>query len=337
MKRMLAPVLLLFACAARPAAARDLEIFLIDVEGGQSTLIVAPSGESMLVDTGWPGFDRRDATRILAACKAAGVKRIDYLVITHYHADHAGGVPQLAEKMPILNFVDYGDSQETGRDAKVLMNAYAAFRAKGNHIQVKPGDRIPVKGLEVTVVAAAGEVLPAALPEAGRPNPDCAGYARPEPGSGENPRSVGLLIGYGAFRMIDLADLTADREYPLACPDNRIGTASLFLASHHGNNDANSPPFVHAIRPRIAIINNGARKGGGDRAWQTLRDAPGLEDIWQLHFAVAGGREHNAADAFIANVDEICEGKWLRVTVLKDGSFTVFNPRNRYTRTYAPR
>ena len=205
--RRLFPGILLLACAA-VLPARDLEIYFIDVEGGQATLVVSPSGESMLVDTGWAGFNHRDAGRIAAAAKAAGVKRIDYLVITHYHADHAGGLPQLAERLPIRNFVDHGSQTETTRDAQVLYNAYVAFSEKGNRIQVKPGDVIPIKGIEVKVLSSAGELIASPLPGAGQPDADCASFQRHEVDTTENAQSVGLLIAYSGFRMIDLADLT---------------------------------------------------------------------------------------------------------------------------------
>ena len=240
--RKLVSGILFLACAAALPAARNLEIYFIDVEGGQATLFVSPSGESMLVDAGWAGFNRRDAGRILAAAKTAGVKKIDYLVITHYHADHAGGVPQLAEKLPIRNFVDHGAQTETTRDAQVLYNAYIAFRDKGNHIQVKPGDVIPIKGIEVTVLSSAGELLASPLPGAGQPDAECAGFERHEVDTTENAQSVGLLIAYGGFRMIDLADLTWNKEYDLVCPGNKIGAVDLYLVSHHGTPAAGVRP-----------------------------------------------------------------------------------------------
>jgi beta-lactamase superfamily II metal-dependent hydrolase len=333
MKR-LRPAVLFLACAAALPAAGNLEIFFIDVEGGQATLLVSPSGESMLVDAGWAGFNRRDAGRIAAAAKAAGVKKIDYLVATHYHADHVGGVPQLAERLPIRNFVDHGPQTETTRDAQVLYNAYSAFRDKGNHIQVKPGDVIPIKGIEVKVLSSAGDVLPAPLPGAGQPNAECAGFERHEVDTSENAQSVGLLISYGGFRMIDLADLTWNKEYDLVCPANKIGAVDLYLVSHHGMDLSGSPQLVHALHPRVALVNNGARKGGAAETWQTIRSSPGLLDLWQLHYAVAADKDHNSPDPFIANVDEICEGKWIRATVRKDGTFTVYNSRNKYEKSY---
>jgi len=327
-------LLLLLAAAAVLPAAKNLEVYSIDVEGGQATLVVSPSGESLLVDAGWAGFNKRDADRIAAAAKSAGVKKIDYLVITHYHSDHVGGVPQLAEKLPILNFVDHGPSVEDSKPAQVLFNAYTSFREKGKHIEVKPGDTIPIKGIEVKVLSAAGKTIDQPLPGAGQPNPDCGSFETKEIDKTENAQSVGILITYGKFRMLDMGDLTWNKEKDLVCPVNKIGPVDLYLVSHHGGDSSSAPGFVHALRPKVALMNNGAKKGGTAETWQTIHDTPGLQDLWQLHFAVAGGKEHNAADPFIANVDEICEGKGIRVEVMKDGSFRLINARNKYQKSY---
>ena len=327
---------LLLACAAALPAAKNLEIYFIDVEGGQSTLFVSPSGETLLMDTGYGGFNRRDPTRILAAAKAAGVKKIDYLVISHYHADHVGGLPDVAAKLPIRNFIDHGPNTETDKDSQVRFNMYSDFRSKGTPLPVKPGDTIPIKGLDVRVLAGAGDTLAAPLAGAGQANPECASY-QPDPAeqASENQRSLGLLIAYGDFRILDLGDLTSSREHELVCPSNKIGTVDVFVSSHHMGDAANTPQLVHAIHSKVAIADNGPRKGGKPEAWQTLHDAPGLMDIWQLHYAIGGGKDHNSADTFLANVDEFCQGKWLRLTAEKDGSFTVLNSRNRYEKTYS--
>jgi len=328
-------VVLLLAAATTLPAAKNLEVYFIDVEGGQATLFAPPGGESLLIDTGWGGFNRRDAGRIAAAAKLAGVKRIDYLLITHFHSDHVGGVAQLAEKLPIRNFVDHGASVETGKAAEVLFNTYKDYRSKGNHIQVKPGDKLPVKGLDVTVVSAGGETIAAALPGAGQPNPSCATFRKMAPETGENPQSVGVVVQYGDFRLADLGDLTWNKEYDLVCPANKLGTVDAFVVSHHGTESSNSPQLLRALSPRAAVEEDGAKKGGTTQVWKTLRETPGLQQTWQLHFAVAGGKENNAADPFIANIDEVCEGKWLKMTALRDGAFTLENSRNQYQKSYA--
>jgi competence protein ComEC len=336
MRATLFGILLLSFAAALPAAG-NLEIFSIDVEGGQATLFAAPGGQSLLVDTGWPGFNHRDAERIAAAAKKAGVKKIDYLLITHFHRDHVGGVQQLARRLPILNFADHGAQTETGKDAEILFNEYSAFRDKGTHLVVKPGDTIPIKGLDVKVLSAGGAVLGTALPGAGQPNPACNGYERPAADQSENGQSVGVLITFGDFRLLDLGDLTKDREYDLVCPNNKIGIVDLFLVSHHGLAQSNSLPLVRAIEPRVALMNNGAHKGGSPEVWQTVRDTRSLLDLWQLHYAVDADKQHNSPDTFIANVDQTCAGDWIKVTAQKDGSFTVFNSRNKFQKTYVKR
>ena len=322
------------ATAGLLPAAKNLEVYFIDVEGGQATLVVPPGGESMLIDTGWAGFNHRDAERIAAAAKAAGVKKIDYLLITHYHADHVGGVPQLAEKLPIKNFVDHGDQTETGKQAEILYSAYKAQRDKGNHIVVKPGDTIPVKGLDVKVLSAAGEVIAKPLPGAGKPDPECGSFQRHADATDENPKSVGVLMTFGSFRMVDMGDLTWNKEYDLVCPENKIGPVDVYVVSHHGMNMSGSPQWVHALAPKVAIMDNGAKKGGSPEVWQTIHDTPGLQDLWQLHFAVAGGKEHNSSDTVIANVDEVCEGKWIKLTAEQGGGFSVENARNKFVKSY---
>lgn len=335
---MLKPFLLGIALCAGTltAATKPMEAYFIDVEGGQATLIVSPSGESMVIDTGWAGFNNRDADRIAAAAAKSGVKQIDYLIVTHYHADHVGGVPQLAGKLPIRNFVDHGESVEAGRkEADALYNAYSAVRDKGNHLLVKPGDRIPIKGLSVEVVSAAGNVLGKALPGAGEPNPACAATKPKDEDKSENARSVGTVIAYGRFRMLDLGDLTWNKEIALVCPNNRIGTIDVYLTTHHGLNQSGSPAVVDAVHPRVAIMNNGATKGGNPDAWQIVHDVPGLEGLWQLHTAESPGA-HNTSEEMIANPDSKSDaGNYIKLTAMPNGEFTVTNERNGFSKTYS--
>ena len=326
---------LLFLLASIPLrAAETLNVYFIDVEGGQATLIVSPSGESLLVDAGWPGFDDRDADRIVATARAAGVKQIDYLLVTHYHLDHVGGVPPLAAKIPIVTFVDHGPSVETGKAAGELFAAYRAVRDKGQHLVVNPGARIPVKGLNVEVVSAAGTMIPKPLPGAGATNPLCAATKLGEPDPSENTQSIGILVKFGKFRLIDLGDLTWNKEYELACPKNRIGKVSVYVVTHHGLNQSGPPALVHAMAPRVAIMDHGARKGGSPEAWQIVHGSPGLQDIWQLHYAVAAGQQNNAPEPFIANPEENCRGLGLLLSARADGSFAVTNARSGYAKQY---
>jgi competence protein ComEC len=330
-------LLALLAAALPLAAAGNLQIYFVDVEGGQATLIVSPSGQSMLVDAGWPGFGGRDADRIVAAAKAAGVKQIDYMLMTHYHVDHVGGIPPLAEKIPIMHFIDHGPNNETDPMAKRLEAAYDALLKKGDHTVVKPGDKIPLKGVDIEVVAANGERIEKPLAGAGAPNPVCAEVKPKANDPTENARSIGFLLRYGKFRFVDMGDLTWNKEIALMCPNNPIGTTDVYLITHHGMDLSNSPVIVDALHPRVAIENNGARKGGSPSAWQVVRNSPGLEDIWQLHFSNAGGKTANAPEQFIANPTEPCQGHYLKLTAEANGAFTVTNSRNDFSKTYKPR
>jgi len=321
-------------CSFTLRTAETLEVYFVDVEGGQATLLVSPSGESMLVDAGWPGYGGRDADRIVAAAKTAGVKQIDYLLVTHYHLDHVGGVPPLAAKIPVIHFVDHGASLETGKDANELFAAYRQVRDRGQHIVVKPGDKIPIKGLDIEVVAAAGKLITTPLKDAGAPNPLCATTPLRAADPTENAQSVGVLIRFGKFRLANLADVTWNKELELVCPVNRIGSVDVYLSTHHGMNLSGSAAIVHALAPRVAIMNNGARKGGTPEAWQTIRRSPGLEDIWQLHYTVEAGKQNNATEQFIANPEEKCQGYGLKLAASADGSFTVTNTRNGFTKRY---
>jgi competence protein ComEC len=331
---ILATCMSLTSVAGRSAKTKPLRIYSIDVEGGQSTLIVGPQGQSLLVDTGWPGFQGRDAARIAATVKAAGLKRIDYVLITHFHRDHVGGVTQLVERVKVGEFVDHGPNQEDSADTREDYAAYQKLIEHRAHVSLKPGQGLPFVGIRVQVLTAAGEHIEDPLPGAGEANPYCAGEAEAPVDTSENARSLGLLVTYGKFRFLDLGDLTKRKELELMCPNNRIGTVDLFLVSHHGFDQSNSRALVDAVHPRVAIMNNGAHKGGSPAAWQTVHDSPGLEDLWQLHYAVEGGKDHNVNEKMIANVDESSDGHGIEVSADSDGSFTVVNSRNGFRKAY---
>jgi competence protein ComEC len=326
--------LLLLISAAPRALARPLEIYFVDVEGGQATLIVSPSGQSLLIDTGWRGFQGRDADRIVQAAKAAKVKQIDYLLITHYHRDHVGGVTQLADQLKIVNFLDHGPNTEDSKVVREDYSDYVKVIQRGEHMVLKPGDTVPIKGLSVKVLTANGEHIQTPLEGAGQPNSFCATTPKRETDPTENARSVGVLVTFEKFRFLDMGDLTWNKELELMCPNNPIGTVDVLLVSHHGLNQSNSPALVDAVHPRVAIMNNGARKGASPDAWQIVKDSPGLEDLWQLHYAIEGGKEHNTPDSFIGNVDEQCMGQYIKLTAEGNGSFTVLNQRNKFTKDY---
>jgi len=325
-------VCLLMVSSAAVKSRKPLQIYFIDVEGGQSTLIVSPEKHSLLIDAGWAG--ERDAQRIVAAAKAAGIKQIDYLVITHYHSDHVGGVPALAKRIPIRVFVDHGPDTEDSVSAKDLYAAYEKAFAGARHVSVKPGEGLPFHDIRVEFLTAAGEHIAEPLPGAGEANPYCSSEKDAPVDSTENSQSLGLLVTYGRFRFLDLGDLTKRKEMELLCPDNLIGTVDLYLTTHHGAALDNPTALVWAVHPRVAVMNNGARKGGNPDAWQVVHDSPDLEGFWQLHYAIAGGKDHNVAGEFIANTDESSDGHFLKVTATPDGRLTVVNARSGNRKTY---
>lgn len=332
--RKVLPLFLL--AAANLLAAKQMSVYFIDVEGGQCTLIVSPSGESLLVDTGWPGFQGRDADRIVATAKKAGAKKIDHLLITHFHTDHVGGIAQLTERFPVGNFIVHGKNTETGKGADNLQESWDRAAAKGTTTIVKAGDSIAMKGLDVKVVSARGEVLANALPGGGQANPLCANAERRNADPSENARSVGIAVTYGKFRFVDLGDLTWNKETDLACPANKIGKVDVLLSTHHGSNQSNPPALVHALAPRVVVMNNGARKGGDLEPWKVYKSSPGLEDLWQLHFAVNSGKDGNVEDPYIANL-QAPGGQNLLLTVESTGKFRLLNLRNKFEKIYNPR
>src|SRR5580704_15952099 len=284
----------------------NLDIYVVDVEGGNATLFVAPSGESLLIDTGnvAPAAAIRDAERIMAAAKDARVTQIDNLITTHWHGDHYGGMAELAKRIPIRHFIDHGPNVQPNPDVDAfLAKVYPQLYANAKHTVAKPGDKIAVAGLDVQVVTSAGETIKTALPGAGGPNPYCASF-KPGENNAEDPMSVGVFVTFGKFRTAHLGDLTKNKEFELMCPNTRIGALDLFLGLHHGLNSSNSEVMIHATHPRVVIINNGTRKGGQPDVMRVLHTSPGLEDLWQMHFSQLSGQEYTVPSIFIANMTD---------------------------------
>lgn len=300
---LIACTMLMSAPAAQTKSAKTFDIYLSDTEGGKATLFVSPSGESVLVDTGNP--NPRDTDRIMAMLAEAGVKEIDHLILTHYHVDHVGGLLELAKRVPIKHYVDHGPSVEEREQVQGFQAAYAELHTKAKHTVVKPGDKLPVAGLDWRIVTSAGKAVTTALPGGGKPNPACAGFTpRPATNDPENGQSVGSVVTFGKFRTIDLGDLLWDKEKDFMCPNNLVGPVDLYLVSHHGIDASGSPALVHGLQPRVAIQQNGTRKGATLQTNRTLYSSPGFEDVWQLHWSYNVGTEFNPAGIFIANIDE---------------------------------
>jgi len=425
--RRIAAVLLVVCSAALLAAqgrnTKPLEIWVVDVEGGKAALYVTPTGQTAIIDTGFPGA--RDLERIMAAIADAGVKRIDYLVSTHYHVDHIGNLVELAKRIPVGTFVDHGATVEgpgvpqvaPGQDGVPITKpreqiegfqaAYAELYTKARRIVVKPGDRLPITGVEWRIATSAGKVLKTpALPGGGRPNPHCANYTPMEGTAGLNDpddaQSVGSVIILGQFRAADFGDLWRTKELELMCPNNPLGTIDLLFANSHGAIASGSLPLVHGLQPRVVLMQNGTRKGGAPDPMKTILASPGLDNLWQMHWSYNAGVDVNTPGLFIANIEDAATiagvltapprgggpgaarganpaappaapappttppadasatggqpapappargggrgnatghtpAYWLKVSANPDGSFTIANPRNGFSKTYAKR
>ncbi len=294
------------------AGTPPLRIVFVDVEGGAATLIVTPAGESILVDTGWPGFEGRDPRRIRRAAEQAGAAAIDHLVTTHWHVDHYGGLGRLSELMPVRRFYDRGIPDTLPEDPRNFPTLIAAYKkaSDGKRTTLRPADTIPLRSgpgaakLTLTCLTASEEVVGGP----GTANPECAKHQPQPPDPSDNAKSISLLLGLGDFRFLDCGDLTWNIEHKLVCPTNRIGKVDLFQVTHHGSDSSNNPALVHAIRPRVAVIDNGPRKGGGKQTYATLKASPGLETIFQLHRNLETTDADNAPPEQIANLRAECEG-----------------------------
>jgi competence protein ComEC len=343
-------------------ARRTLDIYVVDVEGGNATLFITPAGESVLIDAGNGGAAAaRDAGRIADAAKDAGITQIDHHITTHWHGDHFGGLEQLAKLIPIKAYYDHGPTiQPQPASTEFLEKVYPTLVAQAKRVIVKPGDRIPLKGVDWRIITSAGQVIQSPLPGAGGRNAYCATFKPQDPDPTENAQSVGSHITFGKFRVVHPGDLTWNKEAELMCPNNRLGTADLLIVGHHGQSVSNSEVIVHALRPRVSIINNGTRKGGQPEAMRILLNSPGLEDVWQSHFSLLSGQEYTVPGMFIGNLwDEqpaavpiaawtpppqgqqappapVHNGTahWFKVSAQQDGTFSVTNARNNFTKTY---
>ena len=320
-----------------------LDIYWIDVEGGSATLIVTPQKQSILMDAGWGTPDGRDALRVEAAMRDANIDHIDYFIASHFHTDHTGGLPALAERVEIDHFIDHGDSVEQDLDnSRQAFAAYLGVAGEQRRI-ITPGERLPLRGLEFTFVTAHGAVLDQPSIPSG-PNVFCEDVAPVIDSTSENSRSLGYLLSLGGFQFLNLGDLTVDVQHRLACPEHLLGDVDVFQVPHHG--DGVAPQLAWALGPSVAVISNGPRKGGSAKGYQVVAQSPGVRDVWQLHRPLGAldvADRDSAAhtdDALTANLtsEDECEGYWVKAVVHPDGrSYSVTNGRTGTSRSYFSR
>jgi beta-lactamase superfamily II metal-dependent hydrolase len=329
----------IFSLQQSKSGRRTLDFYFIDVEGGAATLIVTPAGESVLLDAGWGDNDGRDAKRIQKAMQQAGITVIDHLITSHYHQDHYAGVPDLSRIVTVRKFYDHGKMTSLSEDPK-FDERYGAYQsaAKGQTTALKPGDTIPLKAaagtppLKLVCVASNAEVMSG---KSGS-NAECAAGVTKAEDTSENGRSVAMMLSWGGFEFLNLADLTWNISQGLICPSNQLGEIDLYQVTHHGGNVNNNPVLLKSLRPTVAVMINGPRKGGHQDTIKWLREVSSLKALYQLHRNVQIPNEQNVAAEFIANLEEQPdEAHMISVSVdAAKRSFTVTNGRTKESKSY---
>jgi beta-lactamase superfamily II metal-dependent hydrolase len=343
--------------ASAKAGRGTLRIAAIDLEGGAATLFVTPEGKSLLIDTGWPsgiGVPQpqtgvaTSAERIVAAASSMGVTKIDYVIVTHYHRDHAGGVGDLLARIPVGTFIDHGPNREPLLEglaahrpeplAERIYPQYLQWIAGHRHVVAKPGDVFRIGSMTVHIVTSDGRIISRPLAGGGKKNPACAGISpMTEDGGSENARSVGSIITFGKVRIAALGDLSWNKEMELACPIDKTGPVDVLIVTQHGSALSSNPASVAALHPVVAVMGNGPVKGGDASTIRTLLNSPGLEGSWRNHFATRSP-DLNGPDDFIANLDvKPDQGNAIRLAIDKAGEITVTNDRNGFSKTYHAR
>jgi hypothetical protein len=204
------------------------------------------------------------------------------------------------------------------------------------HRSLKPGDTLEIGSLHLTAVTSDGVTIDHALAGAGNTISEC-GEMRPmeKDGGEENARSLGVVLTFGQARIAAFGDLTWNMEKKLFCPTDKVGPVDLFIVSHHGSNFSNSPAMLRALAPRVAIMDNGPKKGGDVETYDTVSRSPRLKRLWQLHFAERSDTHHNVPEAYMANPNATGDTHAsIEATVTKQGAITVTNDRTGFAEAY---
>lgn len=335
---LIVPVLLAAPMFTASAQDRDtLDIFVIDTEGGEAVLYIAPSGEAMLYDTGRP----ETFSRIRALIEQEQIPVLDIVIVSHYHGDHVGGAGDLPS-LPVRNFrqfLDHGPyTTEVQPNQSVNFERYLAVRNIAKARRAVPGEMLSFGDVEVHVVGSSGERITTPLPGAGEPNALCSNHVpKRDIRAVENDEVVSVVVRYGDFVFLELGDILWNDEHELVCPDNLLGTVDVYHTSGHGAHWGSNPVMVNAVQPRAAVMNNAHVKGGDTVTFETLRSSARMQDVWQIHYSSENARARdNSDDDYIANLDGAPGhvGHYFKISARPDGSFSVMNSRNGFTEDY---
>jgi len=328
---------------------RTLDFYWIDSEGGGSTLIVTPAGESVLIDTGNPGG--RDSGRIVAAAKAAGLTRIDHIVITHFHTDHFGGAAEIAQQLPVGTIHERAipEGDPDGRKQSTFQVQIRPYRnIAAQRARLQPGAVVPladipgVPDIDLRCLAADRKFsAPSAVQQRQR-NPLTGTVPAKDDDPSDNANSAVFLLSFGPFRFFDGGDLTWNMEEKLVTPYNLPGVVDVYQTNHHGLDVSNHPVLVQSLEPTVVVMNNGPKKGGQPGSFAAIRSAKSVQVLYQVHKSYNVPAETNAPVEFIANHENLtgpaaasCTAHLVKMSVAPDGrSYTVSIPAHGHSRTY---
>lgn len=327
---------------------KTLDFYWVDSEGGGSTLIVTPAGESLLIDTGNPGG--RDSARIVAAAKAAGLTKIDHVLITHWHIDHFGGAAEVAQSVPFgtvwQRAIPEGDPD--GRKQSPFATQIRPFKEiAAKRGELKAGTVISLQAatgaptLVLRCLAADQKVVEPTAAQRAEKNPLTAPSPKPTDTS-DNANSAVFVLEFGGFRFFDGGDLTWNIEEKLVLPHNVAGVVDVYQTNHHGLEVSNNPILVQSLEPTVVVMNNGPKKGGQPGSFAAVKSAKSVQALYQIHKSYNVPEAENAPHAHVANHENLtgadaakCPANMIKMTVAPDGkSYTIAVPATGHTRTF---